>query len=60
MVRALARLTPRQRAALVLTDLLDLPSEEAGQAMGISASTVRTLATQGRAALRERLERDHE
>jgi RNA polymerase sigma-70 factor, ECF subfamily len=45
-------LTPRQRAALVLLDLYDYGSEEAGRIMGIRPSTVRALATQGRNALR--------
>jgi RNA polymerase sigma factor (sigma-70 family) len=45
-------LTPRQRAALVLLDLYDYSSEEAGKIMGIRPSTVRALATQGRAVLR--------
>jgi RNA polymerase sigma-70 factor, ECF subfamily len=56
VVRALRTLTPRQRAAIVLTELLDVPSDEAGAAMGVGASTVRALATQGRAVLRERLD----
>ena len=44
-------LAPRQRAALVLLDLYDYGSEEAAQIMGIRPSTVRALATQGRAVL---------
>ena len=53
-VRALlAGLTPRQRAALLLVDLLGYPSEQAGSILGVRASTVRALATQGRRALRE-------
>jgi RNA polymerase sigma-70 factor, ECF subfamily len=48
--RTLATLTPRQRAALVLTEMLGFSSEEAGRALGIKASTVRALAHQGRAA----------
>ena len=52
VLRALATLTPRQRMSLVLTDLLDHSSEEAGRLMGISPTTVRVLASQGRAALR--------
>ena len=40
-MRALVTLSPRQRAAVVLTDLLDFPSEEAAQMLGIRASTVR-------------------
>ena len=53
VLRTLATLTPRQRMSLVLTDLLDYSSEEAGRLMGVTATTVRVLASQGRAALRE-------
>jgi RNA polymerase sigma factor (sigma-70 family) len=52
MVRALRRLTPHQRAALVLTGYLGYSSEEAAKVLGIRASTVRALATKGRAAAR--------
>jgi RNA polymerase sigma factor (sigma-70 family) len=52
VLRALATLSPRQRMSLVLTDLLDFSSEEAGRLMGVKATTVRVLASQGRAALR--------
>jgi RNA polymerase sigma-70 factor, ECF subfamily len=52
VLRALASLSPRQRMGLVLTDLLDYSSEDAGQLMGVTATTVRVLASQGRAALR--------
>ena len=52
-VRALLlTVTPRQRAALVLTDLLGYDSEQAGRILRVSASTVRALATQGRQELR--------
>lgn len=50
--RMLQTLTPRQRAALLLLDLYDYGSEEAARIMGIRPSTVRALATQGRAVLR--------
>ena len=50
----LSGLTPRQRAALVLTTLFDYSSEEAGGVLGIPASSVRVLTTRARAALRER------
>jgi RNA polymerase sigma-70 factor (ECF subfamily) len=53
--RALAGLSRRQRAALVLTDLLEFSSEEAGEALGIKAATVRALASQGRDAMRKTL-----
>ena len=52
-VRALLLdLAPRQRAALLLLDMHGYGSEEAGRIMGIRPSTVRALATQGRAVLR--------
>jgi RNA polymerase sigma factor (sigma-70 family) len=52
-VRALLLgLTPRQRAALLLVDLLGYPAMQAGSILGVRASTVRALATQGRQALR--------
>ena len=50
--KALAGLSPRQRAAVVLTDLLGFSGSEAAKTLGIKASTVRALSTQGRAALR--------
>jgi len=52
LVRALRDLTPRQRAAVVLTVMFDYPSEDAGRVMGISDSTVRVLAKRARAELR--------
>ena len=52
---ALARLTPRQRAAVVLTELLGFTSEEAGDILGIRAVTARVLASQARAAMRSHL-----
>ena len=53
VLRALAGITPRQRMGLVLTDLLDYSSEDAGRLMGVKPATVRVLASQGRAALRQ-------
>jgi RNA polymerase sigma factor (sigma-70 family) len=44
--------TPRQRAALVLVDLLGYPSEQAARILRVRPSTVRVLATKGRRALR--------
>jgi RNA polymerase sigma-70 factor (ECF subfamily) len=52
VLQMLRSLTPRQRAALLLLDLYDYDSGEAARIMGIRPSTVRALATQGRAALR--------
>lgn len=57
VVQALASLTPRQRAALVLTDLLDMTSEDAGKALGIRPSTVRVLAARARDNLKEGMQR---
>jgi RNA polymerase sigma-70 factor, ECF subfamily len=54
----LRSLTPRQRAAIVLLDLLDFSSEEAARALGVRPVTVRVLASQGRAALRDTIGRD--
>ena len=52
-VRALASLSPRQRAAVVLIDLLGYPSEEAARMLGIRASTVRMHVSRAHAALKE-------
>jgi DNA-directed RNA polymerase specialized sigma24 family protein len=49
----LRRITPRQRTAIVLTEILGYDSEQAARVMGIRPTTVRVLASQGRAALRE-------
>ncbi|HEY7659572.1 MAG TPA: sigma-70 family RNA polymerase sigma factor [Actinomycetota bacterium] len=50
--RMLLEISPRQRAALVLLDMYGYGSEEAAHIMGIRPSTVRALASQGRAVLR--------
>ena len=52
-VRALAKLSARQRAALVLTDLLGFTSKEAAGMLGIRASTLRMHASRAHAALKE-------
>jgi RNA polymerase sigma-70 factor (ECF subfamily) len=57
-VRALARLSPRQRAAVVLTDMLGFGSEEAARMLGIRASTLRMHASRAHAALKETISRD--
>ena len=49
---ALEALTARQRAAIILTDALAYPAEEAGRMLGVRASTVRSLASNARAAVR--------
>ena len=54
--KALAELSPRQRAALVLTEMLGFSSKEAARTLGVTASTVRVLAFQGREALKNTME----
>lgn len=44
VLRALGTLTERERAAIVLIDLLDMTSDDAGAALGIRSSTARVLA----------------
>jgi RNA polymerase sigma-70 factor (ECF subfamily) len=55
---AMVELAPRQRAALVLTELIGFSSEEAGRMLGVRPGTVRALASQGRAAMKQNLEAD--
>jgi RNA polymerase sigma-70 factor, ECF subfamily len=50
--RVLAMLPARQRAALVLTEMLGFTPAEAGDALGVRASTVRSLSHQGRESFR--------
>ena len=52
---ALAELSARQRAVVVLVDYVDMDAAEAGTVLGISAATVRAHLLRGRRALRERL-----
>jgi RNA polymerase sigma-70 factor (ECF subfamily) len=52
--RLLRGLPPRQRAAIVLTEIFGYSSEQAARIMRIQPTTVRALASQGRAALREK------
>jgi RNA polymerase sigma-70 factor (ECF subfamily) len=52
VLRMLRSLPERQRAALVLTEIFDYSSEDAGEILGIKPTTVRVLASQARAALR--------
>jgi RNA polymerase sigma factor (sigma-70 family) len=50
--RLLLDLSPRQRAAVLLVDLVGYPSEQAAGILGVRPSTVRNLVSQGRATLR--------
>jgi RNA polymerase sigma-70 factor (ECF subfamily) len=56
--RVLSTLPPRQRAALVLTEMLGFTPGEAGRALGIQASTVRSLSRNGRESFRKAMEID--
>ncbi len=55
VLRALGKLPLRQRQAIVLTEYLGFGSDDAAQVLGVRSVTVRSLASQGRATLRERL-----
>ena len=52
VVRLLQGLAPNQRAAVLLTSILDFSAEEAGRMLGIRASTVRSLTTRARARMK--------
>jgi len=54
----LSTLPPRQRAALVLTEMLGFTSKEAGSALGVSDATIRSLTRHGRDAFRRVMEVD--
>lgn len=59
LVRAFAALSERQRMALVLTDLLDVSAEDSARLLRVKPPTVRSLASQARAALKVRLGAEH-
>ncbi len=46
--RALATLTPRQRQAVVLVDVLQFPADEAARLLGMAPSTLRVQLARGR------------
>ena len=52
VVRLLSDLDPKQRAAVLLTSILDYSAEEAGKMLGIRASSVRSLTTRARARMK--------
>ena len=54
---ALRVLSPRQRAALVLTELIGCSSDEAARILRVKRSTIGALKYQGRAALKKDSER---
>jgi RNA polymerase sigma-70 factor, ECF subfamily len=53
VVRLLATLPPQQRAAVLLTAILDYSSEEAGRMLGLRAASVRSLTTRARARMKQ-------
>jgi RNA polymerase sigma-70 factor (ECF subfamily) len=55
-MKALRKLPPRQRAAILLHDYADRPTKEIAGTLGISAATVRVHLSQGRRRLRSILE----
>ena len=57
LLKALADLTERERAAFLLTVHLGLNSSEAGEALGCSAGTVRALSRRAREKLQPSIER---
>jgi len=56
LLSALAGLPERQRAAVVLRHWMDLSEEQCATELGCSVGTVKSLASRGRAALRQTLE----
>jgi RNA polymerase sigma-70 factor (ECF subfamily) len=52
VVRLLQGLEPKQRAAVLLTAILEYSAEEAGRMLGIRASSVRSLTTRARARMK--------
>lgn len=56
LLPALARVSPKQRAALILHYYADLPVREIASALGSSSATVRVHLSQGRKRLRRLLE----
>lgn len=57
-IRTLARLSARQRAAVVLTDLLGFGSADAGRILGVRPSTLRMHLSRAHAALKEAMTND--
>ena len=52
----LATLPPRQRAALVLTEMLGFKVHEAADALGVTDATIRSLTRHGRDSFRKVME----
>jgi RNA polymerase sigma-70 factor (ECF subfamily) len=59
LLAALARLSPNQRAAMILRFYVGYPTREVAEILGSSAATVRVHISQGRRRLRTLLEENH-
>jgi RNA polymerase sigma-70 factor (ECF subfamily) len=59
LIQTLSTCTPRERAAIVLTDVLGFSSEEAASYLGIRPTTVRVLAARGRGRMQQEVQ-DHD
>jgi DNA-directed RNA polymerase specialized sigma24 family protein len=55
VVRLLRELNRRQRAAVLLTAILDYSAEEAGRMLGMRAYSVRSLTTRARARMKDKV-----
>ena len=53
LIRALARISPKQRMAIVLHDYADRPTDEVARTIGASRATVHVHLSKGRRRLRE-------
>ncbi|MGH2692469.1 MAG: RNA polymerase sigma factor [Actinomycetota bacterium] len=53
VIRLLMSLDPKQRAAVLLTAILDYSAEEAGRMLGVRASSIRSLTTRARARMKQ-------
>ena len=58
LIGALAKLSPRQRAALILRHYAGYSTRETAQILGSTAATVRVHLSQGRRRLRRLMEDD--
>lgn len=55
LVRLLRELNPQERAAVLLTSILDYSAEEAGRMLGVVPSSVRSLTTRARARMKDKV-----
>jgi RNA polymerase sigma-70 factor (ECF subfamily) len=60
VVRLLQGLHPTQRAAVLLTAILDYSAEDAGRMLGLRASSVRSLTTRARAQMKTEVVDHHD